>query len=50
VHDEHDIRREPRARTRLLAGHAPLDASAALGLAAHLIAAGQAGDAGSRPA
>jgi hypothetical protein len=35
---------------RLLVGHAPLDAEAARDLAAHLIAAGQAGEAGSRPA
>jgi hypothetical protein len=31
---------------RLLVGHAPLDAGAALDLAAHLIAAGQAGPGG----
>ena len=31
---------------RLLVGHAPLDAGAARDLAAHLIAAGQAGEAG----
>ncbi|HEX5294020.1 MAG TPA: TetR-like C-terminal domain-containing protein [Streptosporangiaceae bacterium] len=35
---------------RLLIGHAPLDAGAARDLAAHLIAAGQAGEAGSGPA
>jgi len=35
---------------RLLIGHAPLDAGAARDLAAHLIAAGRAGEAGSGPA
>ena len=35
---------------RLLIGHAPLDAGAARDLAAHLIAAGQAGQAGIEPA
>ena len=34
---------------RLLVGHAPLDAGAADDLAEHLIAAGQAGPAGSGP-